>query len=100
SLALTSGGGLALPLLPRPGVVPHARRDSPRDPPASRRLKRRSQFRWTPDALALGTPQVEHHQQVLLHRNAIRTGGGRGRSNALLRAPSESSGPGEESAAG
>ena len=39
-LALTSGGRLGLPLLPRPSAVPHARRDPARNPPASRWCQR------------------------------------------------------------
>src|SRR5437762_2542852 len=58
--------------------------------------KGRPQLRRPADAVALGPAQVEHRQQVLLHRHAICTGGGRRRSHALLRGTAPGSDPSEE----
>ena len=68
---LRPGDRLALPVLPRPRALPHARRHPARDVPRVRRLEGRSRQRRTPDAVALGPSPTEHAVAEQLRRHAV-----------------------------
>ena len=88
-LALEARLRLVLSLLSRSRALPGARRQAVRDVSAGRGRRRRSQFRRTPDALALELSAAAHRDPVVADRLADSAGRGLRRSWTLFRAASQ-----------